>query len=146
MEYAVDGEEISPEEYEDRSLWIQAAIKAHDRARPKHGDANAQQDAAMTPTDATGKAAQTSGVNASIRRRPYKKKPLPRLPESDYKIVHRPRGGLRLRDHTATTLLYALCLDIGVNFGEIMQATRPNAARTDGDHSELRPVFDCSTP
>ncbi|XP_065281725.1 uncharacterized protein [Dermacentor albipictus] len=75
----------------------------------------------MAPTDATGKAVQTSGVSPSIRRRPYIKKPLPRLPDNAYKIVHRPRGGLRLRDHTATTLLYALCLDIGVNFGEIKQ-------------------------
>lgn len=105
MECTVDGEDISPEEYNNEKLWT-SAIKAHDRVHPRKNATPLA--SSITTDDGNGKAAEkekSAAGRPTIRRR----RPLPRLPATDYKVVFRPKGGLDLRFHTATTLLQTVC-------------------------------------
>ncbi|KAH7940836.1 hypothetical protein HPB49_006588 [Dermacentor silvarum] len=106
MECTVDGEDISPEEYNNEKLWT-LAIKAHDLVHPKKKTATPLT-SSITIDDGNGKAAEkekSAAGRPTIRRR----RPLPRLPATDYKVVFRPKGGLDLRSHIATTLLQTGC-------------------------------------
>ncbi|KAH7938426.1 hypothetical protein HPB49_023284 [Dermacentor silvarum] len=85
------------------------AINTHDVVHPKKKTAKPLV-SSITTDDGNGKAAEKDKLAAGrpkIRRR----RPLPRFPPTDYKVVFRPKGGLNIRSQTATTLLQTVCLE-----------------------------------
>ncbi|KAH9379585.1 hypothetical protein HPB48_019066 [Haemaphysalis longicornis] len=114
MEYTVEGEDISLEEYNDQKL-LSRAVKAHDHlfakkkwvdttASPPGGTENGQGKNAKKETH--------ERVNYPLKRR----QPLLRLPMSDYKIIYRPGGGLHLRPVDGVMLLQTVCRCADVDF------------------------------
>ncbi|KAH9363737.1 hypothetical protein HPB48_021522 [Haemaphysalis longicornis] len=114
MECTVEGEDISPEEYNDQKLGSRG-VKAHDHlfAKKKSPD---------TTTSPPGGTENGQGKNAkkeSLKRVNYpikRKQPLPRFPMSDYKIIYRPGGGLDLRPVNGGMLLQTVCRCADVDF------------------------------
>ncbi|KAH9366839.1 hypothetical protein HPB48_022773 [Haemaphysalis longicornis] len=92
MEYTMEAEDISPEEYKDQKLWSRA-VKAHD-------DLFAKKKSADTTASPPGVTETVQGKNAkkeTLKRVNYptkRRQPLPRLPMSDYKIIYRTGGSL----------------------------------------------------
>ncbi|KAH7958018.1 hypothetical protein HPB51_027997 [Rhipicephalus microplus] len=82
----VEGETLSPEEYNDTQGWV----VAHERRKKAKDKRNAE-----PATNAGGASMEASRrVKEFLHRRPVPKEP--QLPEDDYKVVIRPRGGLDL--------------------------------------------------
>ncbi|KAH9365884.1 hypothetical protein HPB48_017276 [Haemaphysalis longicornis] len=114
MEYTVEGEDISPEEYNDQKLWSRA-VKAHDHlfAKKKSVDTTASPPGGTENGQGKNAKKETQKrVNYPIKRR----QPLPRLPMSDYKIIYRPGGGLDLRPVNGGMLLQTVCRCADVDF------------------------------
>lgn len=82
----VEGETLSPEEYNDTQGWV----VAHERRKKAKDKRNAE-----PATNAGGASMEASRrVKDFLHRRPVPKEP--QLPEDDYKVVIRPGGGLDL--------------------------------------------------
>ncbi|KAH8030547.1 hypothetical protein HPB51_008667 [Rhipicephalus microplus] len=82
----VEGETLSPEEYNDAQGWV----VAHERRKKANDKRNAE-----PATNAGGASIEAyRRVKDFLHRRPVPKEP--QLPEDDYKVVIRPGGGLDL--------------------------------------------------
>ncbi|KAH7936362.1 hypothetical protein HPB52_021568 [Rhipicephalus sanguineus] len=102
MAYQVEGEFITPAEFEDDSRWIRA-VKAH-RAAAAHQPITSTPPAS-TLSNTPVLPPNITPTTTTLRRHA----PLPRLPAEDFKIVFRPGGGLDLRTTTNGALLQTLC-------------------------------------
>ncbi|KAH7973044.1 hypothetical protein HPB52_020776 [Rhipicephalus sanguineus] len=117
MAYQVEGEFITPAEFEDDSRWIRA-VKAHRAA------------AAHQPITSTPPASTLSNTPALPPNPPpllttlRRHAPLPRLPAEDFKIVFRPGGGLDLRTTTNGALLQTLCTLATIDYATARAADR----------------------
>ncbi|KAH8009684.1 hypothetical protein HPB51_018995 [Rhipicephalus microplus] len=82
----IEGETLSPEEYNDTEGWV----VAHERRKKAKDKRNAE-----PATNAGGASMEASRrLKYFLHRRPVPKEP--QLPEDDYKVVIRPGGGLDL--------------------------------------------------
>ncbi|KAH7965376.1 hypothetical protein HPB49_006584 [Dermacentor silvarum] len=117
MPYHVEGEELSPQEFEDYSRWSRA-IRARNKIYPALKQAPASDTSVLSGSPAgPGKpAAPPQGKSASPK---LKKHPsLPRLPATDFKIVFGPRGGLDLRPINGGALLPILCAGAEIDYNQ----------------------------
>lgn len=117
MPYHVEGEELSPQEFEDDPRWSRA-IRARNKIYPALKQAPASDTSALSGSPAgPGKpAAPPQGKSASPKLK--KHPPLPRLPATDFKIVFRPRGGLDLRPINGGALLPILCAGAEIDYNQ----------------------------
>ncbi|KAL1476036.1 hypothetical protein MTO96_036822 [Rhipicephalus appendiculatus] len=128
MEVVVDGTPITDEELGDGS-WSHTALAMQRRYRrpdPEHR------------SDAADNAAADAqrGKPAPRRARPPpapKRRPLPRLPPEDYKIVLRPQGSLNLADLGQARLTEALLRRCRFRLARSL-AHRPGAHSPDQQH------------
>ncbi|KAH8033139.1 hypothetical protein HPB51_007756 [Rhipicephalus microplus] len=83
----IEGETLSPEEYNDTQGWV-VAYERRKKAKDKRN--------AIPATNAGGASKEASQrLKDFWHRRPVPKEP--QLPEDDYKVVKRPGGGLGLK-------------------------------------------------
>ncbi|KAH7949432.1 hypothetical protein HPB49_009729 [Dermacentor silvarum] len=117
MPYHVEGEELSPQEFEDDPRWSRA-IRARNRIYPALKQAPASDTSALSGSPAgPGKpAALPQGKSAPPKLK--KHPPLPRLPATDFKIVFRPRVGLDLRPINGGALLPILCAGAEIDYNQ----------------------------
>ncbi|KAH8037883.1 hypothetical protein HPB51_018371 [Rhipicephalus microplus] len=101
-EYQVDGESITPAEFQGDSRWIRA-VKTHHVATARQPITSTLP--FSTPSHETTRLPNTTSSAPTLRRRA----PLPRLPAEDFKIVFSPGGRLDLRTTTNGVLLQTLC-------------------------------------
>ncbi|KAH7973271.1 hypothetical protein HPB52_023336 [Rhipicephalus sanguineus] len=117
MAYQVEGEFITPAEFEDDSRWIRA-VKAH-RAAAAHQPITSTPPAS-TLSNTPALPPNTTPTTTTLRRHA----PLPRLPAEDFKIVFRPGGGLDLRTTTNGALLQTLCTLATIDYATARAADR----------------------
>ncbi|KAH7934362.1 hypothetical protein HPB49_025160 [Dermacentor silvarum] len=117
MPYHVEGEELSPQEFEDDPRWSRA-IRARNKIYPALKQAPASDTSALSgyPAGPGKPAALPQGKSASPKLK--KHPPLPRLPATDFKIVFRPRGGLDLRPINGGALLPILCAGAEIDYNQ----------------------------
>ncbi|KAL1474241.1 hypothetical protein MTO96_038136 [Rhipicephalus appendiculatus] len=92
MEVSVDGEFISREEFEESTGWSTVGSRKLARAQPLEPGADSQRD----NNSKKQREQRLRQITRSSR--------MPPLPRGDYKIIIRPRGGLRVADHGAARL------------------------------------------
>ncbi|KAH8008980.1 hypothetical protein HPB51_008551 [Rhipicephalus microplus] len=115
MEVVVTGTPITDEELNDGS-WSHTALAMQRQYR--RPDPERSSDAADNVTTDNQPSKQTP-----CRARPPpapKRRPMPRLPPEDYKIVLRPQGSLHLADLGPTRLSEALCATAGFDSPEVL--------------------------
>ncbi|KAH7958823.1 hypothetical protein HPB49_005438 [Dermacentor silvarum] len=118
MPYHVEGEELSPQEFEDDPRWSRA-IRARNKIYPALKQAPASDTSALcgSPAGPGKPAALPQGKSASPKLK--KHPPLPRLTATDFKIVFRPRGGLDLRPINGGALLPILCAGAEIDYNQV---------------------------
>ncbi|KAH7950646.1 hypothetical protein HPB51_028331 [Rhipicephalus microplus] len=117
MEYQVDGESITPAEFEADSRCIRA-VKAHRAAAAHHPITLTPP--SSTPSQETPRPPNTTPSAPTPRRHA----PLPQLPAEDVNIVFRPGGGLDLRTTTNGDLLQTLCSPANIDYAAARTADR----------------------
>ncbi|XP_077499705.1 uncharacterized protein LOC144110567 [Amblyomma americanum] len=117
MEYRVDGEVISSEEFENDPRWSRT-VRAHNKLYPTTKPSSSNDaSAASSSRTGTGKPAQPP-QGKSTPPKIKKHAPLPRLAASDLKIVFRPGGGLDLRPVNGGALLQLLCTGAEIDYAQ----------------------------
>ncbi|KAK8770796.1 hypothetical protein V5799_012739 [Amblyomma americanum] len=113
MKNVVDGHELDPSEFENGE-W-ETVLGMHDRMREKEGK---PADKGKTNEHSTGDKKSTN--NQKNRQDPNirKRAPKPKLPESNYKLISRPRGW-NLNDYVPRRLLQAVCTAANLPYGDI---------------------------
>ncbi|KAH9379684.1 hypothetical protein HPB48_012318 [Haemaphysalis longicornis] len=114
MEYTVERDDISLEEYNDQKLWCRA-VKAHDHLFSQKKPAETAASPTGTSENGPGKIVRKEarkGVSYSMKRR----QPLPHLQMSDYEIICRTGGGLDLRPMNGSIFLQTVCRCADVDF------------------------------
>ncbi|KAH7936990.1 hypothetical protein HPB49_006993 [Dermacentor silvarum] len=106
MPYHVEGEELSPREFEDDPRWSRA-IRARNKIYP-----------ALKQAPASDTSALSGSLAGPGQPKLKKHPPLPRLPATDFKIVFRPHGGLDLRPINGGALLLILCAGAEIDYNQ----------------------------
>ncbi|KAL3217075.1 hypothetical protein MRX96_051056 [Rhipicephalus microplus] len=119
MEYQVDGESITPAEFEADSRFIRA-VKAHRAAAARHPITLTPPPS--TPSQETPRPPNTTPSAPTPRRHA----PLPQLPAEDFNIrpLQTGRGGLDLRTTTNGDLLQTLCSLANIDYAAARTADR----------------------
>ncbi|KAH7939720.1 hypothetical protein HPB52_016398 [Rhipicephalus sanguineus] len=92
MEVSVDGETISREEFEESTGWSTVGSKKLAREQP------------LEPSAEPQRGNNSKKQREQRLRQITRSSRMPPLPRGDYKIIIRPRGGLRVADHGAARL------------------------------------------
>ncbi|KAK8766451.1 hypothetical protein V5799_006768 [Amblyomma americanum] len=113
MKNVVYRHELDPSEFENGE-W-ETVLGMHDRMREKEGKpADKGKAGEHGAGDKKSTNNQKNRQNPNIRKRA----PLPKLPESDYKIIFRPRGW-NLNDYVLRYLLQAVCAGTNLPYGDV---------------------------
>ncbi|KAL1429309.1 hypothetical protein MTO96_016357 [Rhipicephalus appendiculatus] len=110
MEYAVDGHDVDPSELNDGSWTL--ALHMQKKYRRPTGTASSPINGATTLTsESVPTPRRQARPPPNLRRRP-----IPRLPEDDYKVVIRPNGAINLTDVGPAIIVEAICIAAGMDF------------------------------
>ncbi|KAH7985722.1 hypothetical protein HPB52_025439 [Rhipicephalus sanguineus] len=110
MAYAVEGNDLDPSEFNDGSWTLALDMQKKYRRRtgtvssPINGETTLTSESVPTPR-------RQARPPPTVRRRP-----MPRLPEDDYKVVLRPNGAINLTDVGPAIIVEAICIAASIDF------------------------------